>query len=305
MKKLLKIFIYSLVSVSLYNCSSKQIIVDLGDKIYSKTYNYINEELNSKLSFDLYTSKKTKINSPLIIYVHGGGFSGGSKNDKHVEEFCISMAKKGFNIASISYRLTMKNYGFGCNTKSNLKIQAFNNASQDVSYATKFILKNKNKLKINTTKIILMGSSAGAEAVLNLVYVYDNNILAKDFKYAGVVAMAGAITSTDKITKNRAIPTQLFHGTNDELVPYDIAPHHYCKKDSKGYLILYGSRAIANKLKDIKSSYYLYTIEAGNHSWSSKPMYLCKKEILDFINNYVLKNSENKEIIVKKKSLEI
>ena len=47
---------------------------------------------------------------------------------------------------------------------------------------------------------------------------------------------------------------------------------HYCKSDSEGYLVLYGSKAIANKLKKIEQSFYLYTINKGDHSWSGKPI---------------------------------
>ena len=301
LKKLSLLFIICLLS----NCTSKKQIVYQPLDISKKTYTYKKTENGTKLKLDLYTSTKLKNDAPLIIHVHGGGFSGGSRDENHIKEFCTEMAKNGFITASISYRLTMKNYGFGCNTKSSLKIDAFNSASEDISYATKYLIDNKKRFKINNKKIILIGSSAGAEAALNLVYVYNNKILPKDFKYAGVIAMAGAITSLNGIKTKSAIPTQLFHGDKDKLVPFDIAPHHYCDKNSDGYLILYGSKAIANKLKEINASYYLYTIENGNHSWSSKPMYLCKKEIFDFIYNYVLKNSKNKEIIVKKKSLKI
>jgi len=300
-KKLYLLFIISLVS----NCTSKKQIVYEPIDISKKTYVYKKTKNSKKLKLDVYKSSKLKKNAPLIIYVHGGGFSGGSRDEEHIKKFCTEMANNGFITASISYRLTMKNYGFGCDTKSNLKIQAFNNASQDISYATEYLLRNNKKFKINPKKIILIGSSAGAEAILNLVYVYNNKILPKNFKYAGVIAMAGAITTVDKITKNRAIPTQLFHGNEDQLVPFDMAPHHYCDKNSNGYLILYGSRAIANKLHKIDAPYYLYTIQKGDHSWNSKPMSLCKKEILYFINNYIFKKSESIEIIANKKSLRI
>ena len=103
--------------------------------------------------------------------------------------------------------------------------------------------------------------------------------------------MAGAIITLDKINSKTAIPTQLFHGTDDKLVPYNIAPHHYCDKNSVGYLKLYGSKAIANKLKEIDKPFYLFTIKKGNHSWSGRPMNQCRKEIVDFLYYDVLKNN--------------
>ena len=202
------------------------------------------------------------------------------------------MAARGYAVASISYRLTMKNRGFGCNTRSKDKIEAFNAASEDISLAVQYLLKRKRKFRLDTRKVILVGTSAGAEAILNLVYVHNTKILPKAFKFAGVISMAGAIISIDQITKETAIPTQLFHGTDDKLVPYNIAAHHYCETNSEGYLVLYGSKAIANKLKKLEQSFYLYTIDKGDHSWSGKPMQRCIPEILNFLYYDVLKKQK-------------
>ena len=139
------------------------------------------------------------------------------------------------------------------------------------------------KFKIDTNEIILAGSSAGAEVVLNMVYVYDTPDLDSNLNFGGVIGMAGAITSLDKISIKTTIPTQLFHGTGDKLVPYDFAPHHYCDSNKKGYLLLYGSASIARRLKGLGSPYYLYSIYGGGHRWAGLPMTRCFNEILDFL----------------------
>jgi hypothetical protein len=105
-------------------------------------------------------------------------------------------------------------------------------------------------------KIILAGSSAGAEAVLHAAYWTANDLidlpeqpaLPEDFKYGGVISMAGALVDTNLITKENAIPTLLFHGTCDNLVPFGTAPHHYCDESDKGYLMLHGANSIAKRL---------------------------------------------------------
>jgi predicted esterase len=117
-------------------------------------------------------------------------------------------------------------------------------------------------------------------------------ILPKDFKFAGIISMAGALSSLENINNKTAIPTQIFHGTANQLVPYNIAPHHYCDITDAGYLILYGAKAIAHKLKSISASFYLYTIDKGNHSWSGRPIYECTKEIIDFLYCDVLKEKK-------------
>ena len=240
---------------------SQTLYLDKVTTVSKKTYTY-KKTKKQKLKLDFYKPKRVKEEVPLIIYVHGGGFSGGKRNDENTVAFANKLAERGYAVASISYRLTMQKLGFGCNTNSEDKIEAFNNASEDISYATDYILKNKRKFKIDSSKIILIGTSAGAEAILNLAYIYDNKILPKDFKFAGIISMAGALISLENITPKNAIPIQLFHGTDDRLVPYNIAPHHYCSEKDKGYLMLYGSKAIADKLKKIDQSYYLYTIKS-------------------------------------------
>ena len=298
----IKHIVLIITSYILIGCGSNKNLIQNTGKIKASTYTYFTTNTNEKLKLDFYKPSNIKDDIPLLIYVHGGGFSGGARNEDFIQNFCVRMTKVGFAVASISYRLTMKKYGFGCNTLSSLKISAFNNASKDISLATQFLLTNKKKLKIDPSKIILIGSSAGAEAVLNLAYVYNNKILPQDFKYAGIIAMAGAITSLDKLNNKTKIPTQLFHGVKDSLVPYGKAPHHYCKKSAEGYLELYGSKAIADKLKKLNGSYYLQTIEDGNHSWNSKPMFLSIKEILTFIDEQVI-NQQKKQIeIIKKES---
>jgi para-nitrobenzyl esterase len=271
---------------------SQTLYLDKVSAVSKRTYTYQKNKGEKKLKLDFYKPKKVKGALPLLLYVHGGGFSGGKRNDKNTVNFANNMAARGYAVASISYRLTRKNLGFNCDTKSEDKIKAFNATSEDISYAIKYILSKKRRFKIDINKIILIGTSAGAEAVLNLAYVHRTKILPEDIKFAGLISMAGAIISLDTITKEKAIPTQLFHGTDDQLVPYDIDSHHYCKNNNAGYLILYGSKAIAHKLKILGQSFYLYTIQKGDHSWSGKPMYECTPEILDFLYYDVLKNKK-------------
>lgn len=286
-------YIVSFLFIFCFKLSYSQVLyLDKSFSVSKKTYTYKNVDSKKKLKFDFYKPTEAKSESPLLIYVHGGGFSGGKRNSKNAVRFAKQMAERGYAVASVSYRLTMRNVGFGCSTKYSDKINAFDSASEDISLAIKYILKNKRRFNISSNKIILIGTSAGAETVLNLVYVYNNKILPKGFKFAGVVSMAGAVTSVKKITSKNAIPTQLFHGTNDKLVPYDIASHHYCSKKSNGYLLLYGSKPIADKLKKLGKPFYLYTVKKGDHSWSIRPMIYTKPEILDFLYYDVLEQCE-------------
>ena len=295
MKKI--ILIISLLFI--FNLHGQNIYFDNISKVKKRSYTY--KKINGKkLKLDFYKPKSIKSNYPLVIYVHGGGFSAGKKDENYIIDFAEFLASRGYAVASISYRLTMKQKGFGCNTNSLDKIRAFDITSEDVSYAIQYIIKKNKKFKINSNQIILSGSSAGAEAILHLAYVYENKVLPREFKFSGIISMSGALISMKNITQKTAIPTQFFHGILDNLVPYDFAPHHFCNKDDIGYLPLYGSKSIANRLKSLQKPYYLYSIENGDHSWNSRPMHQCRKEILDFLYFDVLEKKNRQTSITIK-----
>ncbi|MEL4307514.1 prolyl oligopeptidase family serine peptidase [Joostella sp. CR20] len=236
------------------------------------------------LQLDFYNAEKNiTANRPLLILVHGGGFSSGKRDNPLEKEFCVAMAKKGYAVASMSYHLTRKGASFGCDYNSEGKKETFNAVTKDILDATSFLIQQSNKLKFNSKQIVLVGSSAGAEAVLNTVYMPN----ASNIKYAGVVSFAGALVSIEHITKQRAIPTVLFHGVKDNLVPYYIAPHHYCKPNQPGFLTLFGSKAIADKLESLNKPYLLATDPEGNHDWANLA-YQYTNEIAKFIASTVV-----------------
>ncbi len=250
------------------------------------------------LYLDLYRAVgDTEMKKPLILYVHGGGFSGGSRDGDNLVAFAEDFAKKGYAVASISYRLTMKGKSFGCDQPAQNKIKTFQAAVQDIRQATKYVLDRKDEWGINPAQIVLAGSSAGAEAVVHAAYwkaadLPANTVtLPAGFRYAGVISMAGAIVDLQLITETTAIPTMLFHGTCDNLVPYATAPHHYCQAGDPGYLILHGARSIADRLHDIGKPYYLFTSCNGRHEWAGKPLSDYRHIMLDFMYNDILRRS--------------
>ena len=241
-----------------------------------------------KLEFDYYKPEGASGKLPLIIYVHGGGFNSGTRNSQGIQYFAKRLVKRGYAVASISYRLTLKDAGAECEITAEQKKEAIIGGSHDVVQAFKYIKDNASLFAINESKVILMGSSAGGEAVLNVAYGLDYSEMIGDFTFAGVISMSGALLSLDSITAEKAVPTQLFHGMSDEIVPFKKASHYYCKRSEPGYCIMYGSKLIANRLKGLGSSYYLFAIKGGTHSWAGVPTKKCFTEIMDFLYHDVM-----------------
>lgn len=261
------------------------------------TYEYTNN-----IELDFFSAKgDDEKNKPLIIVMHGGGFQGGERMASADLKFCREMARRGFAVASISYRLTRTGKGFDCNTSYEEKMETFREASKDLLLATNYLLDNSKKLKFDPKKIILLGSSAGAEVVLNTVYLRGSE-MQKGIDYgkaifAGVVSIAGAMVDMTEFNKN-AIPTVMIHGEKDQSVPYGKASHHFCNKDAPGYLILYGAEPITNRLQETGVSYLLLHDPEGNHAWAGWG-YRFTQEIADFIKQAIIedKTVQTKRII--------
>jgi hypothetical protein len=113
--------------------------------------------------------------------------------------------------------------------------------------------------------------------------LFDNGLSAK-FKYAGIISGAGAIMDLSLITKENKLPTMLFHGDADPLVPYATAAHHYCPPNSSGWLMLFGSHSIAKHLEMLGGTCQLTTFEGGKHSFAGAYFYQNQQHVADFIN---------------------
>ena len=252
------------------------------------------------LDMEVFIPKKKRTElRPLLIYVHGGGFSVGTR-DWGIK-YCQYFAKKGWVTATITYHLTMKGQSFSCDQPVQNKINTLLTAAQNVNQATAFLLNKKEEFLIDSSRVVIVGSSAGAEAVLQAAYwkKSQENILPKEFMYGGVISMAGAILDLNWLTVDTAIPTALFHGTCDRLVPFGAAAHHYCAPDNTGFMMFFGSDAIRKKLTRINKGYYFVGSCGGGHSWASEPMsdkYIHFTD--DFLRSDVM-NNEERQIYIK------
>lgn len=274
-----QVFIAALFFLITGNISAQNLDIERQTFVYEDT-----------LALDIfYPKQKSDELRPLLIYVHGGGFSGGNRGGGI--GYCDYFAKKGWVTATISYHLTMKGQSFSCGQAVENKINTLLTAAQNVNQATAFLLEKSKQFNIDPSKVVIAGSSAGAEAVLQAAYwkKSQKDILSDEFKYAGVVSMAGAVLDQNWITADTAIPTALFHGTCDPLVPFATAAHHYCSPVDPGFMMLFGSHTIADKLRSVNRGFYFVSSCGGGHEWAGRPMtdeYRYMTE--DFLENDVL-----------------
>src|SRR5690606_38470336 len=159
--------------------------------------------------------RSSDLNRPLIVFMHGGGFSGGTRNNESIVKFAQEAARKGYVAVSISYRLTRKGKRYNCDFSASGKIETFKEAAEDFLDAVKFLVDHKDEYQIDSESIIAGGSSAGAEAVLSAVYspyhIFDDFTKYNDIQFSGVFSLAGVMVDARYITEDNAGPGIFFH----------------------------------------------------------------------------------------------
>jgi acetyl esterase/lipase len=82
----------------------------------------------------------------VVIFIHGGGFVSGDK--KQTKQYCMTLAKEGYVVFNINYRLAPHSRNF--------------EQINDVLSAMKWVKENSNIYQGDDSKVIFAGDSAGA-----------------------------------------------------------------------------------------------------------------------------------------------
>jgi len=113
---------------------------------------------HEKNRFDIYLPESDEP-TPLLIWIHGGGFTGGSRDSAGHEGRVLEYLAEGVAYASISYRLLESPDPDGV-------IKPLSDSTR----ALQFIRYHANQLNIDRDNVILMGGSAGAGTALWIAF---------------------------------------------------------------------------------------------------------------------------------------
>lgn len=185
---------------------------------YNAAANKSDSYINERCVLDIYYPKNTK-NFATIVWFHGGGLTGGSK------EIPEALKNKGFAIIGVNYRLSPKAKAA--------------KAIDDAAAAVAWTFNNIASYGGDTSLIFVSGHSAGGYLAsmigLNKEYLKKEGIDAN--KIAGLIPFSGQCITHFEIRRENGIPE-----TTPTIDAY--APLFFVRADAPPLLLITGDREL-------------------------------------------------------------
>jgi dienelactone hydrolase len=165
----------------------------------------------------------TAARRPAVIWVHGGGFSRGSRLNPKIVDLSTTFAKLGYVSVAISYRLLAPP-----NCADNPSLDACETAAvaaqHDAQAAVRWLRANATSLRIDPARIAIGGFSAGAITSIAVGARPDDpggsGNPGQPSDVRAVVSNCGALPPDHEHYISRGdAPTLFIHGTADTIVP--------------------------------------------------------------------------------------
>lgn len=245
------------------------------------------------LQLDLYIPKNIVKPAPLLVFIHGGAWKSGKREDYKV--YLVAFAQRGYITATVSYRL--------------LKDGQYPDCVEDVSDAVNWFFRNAEKYGYDPDRIALIGGSAGGHLALLAGYGWQNHrnsiasqkVAENEHKIKAVVDLYGPVDLTTLYARNHPLvtnfighsyteipglyreaspiqylsksnpPTLIFHGTSDNLVPISQSDTLKAQLDRLGVPCVYYKLPLWPHAMDIDLRVNEY----------------CQKKMIDFLEKHL------------------
>ena len=236
-------------SLTLSTCFSLVLAVALAQEKQDKAKpDLVNEKYgtNERNVLDLWKAKSDKP-TPLVIFIHGGGFRMGSK-DQIPAPLIQGCLEAGISIASISYRLT--------------DVAPYPAQMQDGARAVQYLRLKAKEFNLDPKRFAATGGSAGAGISLWLAFHEDlkdekaeDPVLRQSTRITCAVGMAAQCSYDPRWIKRNIggkahehpALQQLFHVKPEELesdkaanLYEDASPINHLTKDDPPVMVIYG-----------------------------------------------------------------
>ena len=270
------IFFLLLLTTSIFVNAQQKYAVEKDIHYYPDAVNKIDKYTDSQCTLDIYYPKDSK-NFATIVWFHGGGLTGGSK------EIPTALLEKGFAVIGVGYRLSPK-----------VKAPAY---IEDAAAAIAWAFQNVERYGGRTDLIFLSGHSAGG--YLTMMVGLDKKYLAKyDIdanKIAGNIPFSGHTITHFTIRKEMGM-------SDIQPLINEYAPLYFVRQDAPPLVLVTGDPEMELLGRYEENAYMwrmmklaghkrttLYKLEGFDHGAMAEPAFLLlikevnaiKKEILE------------------------
>ena len=225
---------------------------------------------NDKDQYFLYYEPDNRISDKIIMWIHGGGWNSGTP--KYFDFVGQCVANAGYRFVSIGYRLSPKNK-YPCQM-------------EDVCAGYKAAIRHLDSKKINTSKVIVSGPSAGAHLASILCYSkevkeeYDVDVS----NVIGFIGVGGPYSFSDKTSLSvRILLNQLFEKDYDRtkgepcsLMGKNNIPMLLIQSRHDGLIDFSCAERFYEKAMSLGNECELYEVvdRKNTHSWYTAGMFL-------------------------------
>jgi len=207
-------FVCITLSAKAQNSSNYEVIKNV--PYYPQSISDTNSYIKEQCLLDIY-KPIGKTNTPVIVWFHGGGLTGGTKNiPKELLDY-------GYLIVSVEYRLSPK-----------VKAPAY---IEDAAASTAWVFNNITKYEGNVKQIFLSGHSAGG--YLDLMIGLENKWLAKHNINTNL--LAGLIPLSPQVISHYTIRDENNISKYQPLID-TYAPLFHIKKETPPIVLITGDR---------------------------------------------------------------
>ncbi|MDQ1025072.1 acetyl esterase/lipase [Streptomyces umbrinus] len=203
---------------------------------------------------DVYRRRDTPQNAPVLIYFHGGGYTGGAKN-REARPLLYRLADQGWVCISANYRLQPET--------------TFPGHQIDAKKAIAWVREHAPEYGADPSRLFVAGSSAGSNLAALCALTPNDPVFQPGFESADT-AVTAAICLYGYYGH--------FFGEEPEVTPSPYQPHEYLNPGAPPFLIAHGTkdalapvegaRYFVDRLRRVSESTVVYAeLPGGQHAF--------------------------------------
>jgi acetyl esterase/lipase len=246
---------------------------------------------NWEAKLDVYRRREVATPNRTLIYIHGGGWTGGSKEQSALS--FLPFLHMGWNVVNVEYRLA--------------RVSLAPAAVEDCLCALRWVYRNAKQYNIDTTRLVVTGNSAGGHLALTTGMIPASAGLdrqcpgTEELKVAAIINWYGITDVVDLLAgpnmKVYAV-TWLSSMSNREEIARRVSPLTYVRAGLPPVLTIHGDAdptvpythgvRLRDALEKVRVPNRLVTVPGGQHGGFSQPeMTKIYSEIQQFLTAHL------------------